>query len=121
MKPFDLEAALAGARVVTKDGNEVKNLTYLKDMTEDEFRVVGVVKGEFERWTEEGTSVFEDDAFDLFLASEKCQAWVNVYRDTQTGRVEFGNKVYKDVTEAEDSGKRNVNTYVCTTIVSWGE
>ena len=44
MKSFDLEKALEGARVVTKEGNEVNNLTYLKDLTEDEFKLVGVVK-----------------------------------------------------------------------------
>ena len=120
MKSFDLEKALEGARVITKEGNEVNNLTYLKDLTEDEFKLVGVVKGELFRWTEEGISVYEDDASDLYLESETCQAWVNVYRDGK-GKVEFGNKIYKDITSAENNGKCNVNTYVCTTMISWGE
>ena len=120
MKPFDLDKALAGSRVVTKEGKEVKNIALLKDLTEDEFRVVGVVAGEMYRWTEDGVSVYEDDAYDLYLATEKCEGWVNVYRE-QTGQIEFGSKIYKNVTDAENSGKCNVNTYVCTTIITWEE
>lgn len=118
MKEFDLQKALAGSRVVTKEGKEVKNLTYLKELTEDEFKVVGVVVGELFRWTEEGTSVFEDDAFDLYLATESCEGWVNVYRNGKGG-VEFGNKIYKNSTDAEDNGQSSINTYVCTTYISW--
>jgi hypothetical protein len=120
MKPFDLDKALAGSRVVTKEGKDVKNLSLLKDLTEDEFRVIGVVNGEMCRWTEDGVGVFEDDSFDLYLATEKCEGWVNVYRE-QTGKIEFGSKIYKNVTDAENSGKCNVNTYVCTTRITWEE
>ena len=120
MKPFDLDKALAGSRVVTKEGKEVKNIALFKDLTEDEFRVVGVVGGEMCRWTEDGVGVYEDDRFDLHLATEKCEGRANVYRE-QTGKIEFGSKIYKNVTDAENSGKCNVNTYVCTTMITWEE
>jgi hypothetical protein len=54
------------------------------------------------------------------MATERCEGWVNVYRE-QTGQIEFGSKIYKNVTDAENSGKCNVNTYVCTTIITWEE
>ena len=120
MKEFDLQKALAGSRVVTKEGKEVKNLTYLKELTEDVFKVVGVVDGELLRWTEEGTSVYEDDAVDLYLETEKCEGWVNVYRDFN-GKVTFGRTVYGSVTDAENSGGSRANKYVCTKYISWEE
>lgn len=120
MKEFDLQKALNGARVVTKEGKEVKNLTHLKELTEDEFKVVGVVVGELYRWTEDGISVFEDDAFDLYLATERCEGWVNVGRDSK-GDVVFGRTVYTTVTDAENSGRNSINKYVCTTYISWEE
>jgi hypothetical protein len=118
MKEFDLEKALAGSRIVTKEGKEVKSLSFMPDLTEDEFKLVGVVGGEMYRWTTEGISVDEDDAYDLYLASERCEAWINVYRNSKGG-VEFGNKIYRSSTDAEDSGKSGINKYVCTTYITW--
>lgn len=120
MKEFDIQRALNGSRVITKEGKEVKNLTHLKDLTEDEFKLVGVVAGELYRWTEDGVSVFEDDAFDLYLETEKCEGWANVYRDFN-GKVTFGRTVYGSITDAENSGRNSANKYVCTTYISWEE
>ena len=119
MKPFDLEKAMAGAHVTTKDNKPVTNLTLLKDITVDEFKLVGVVDGEFERWTEEGTSVFEDDNSDLFMPSERCEGFVNVYRESRIGIIEFGTKVYANEENAISSGKCNLNHYVCTHRIEW--
>lgn len=120
MKPFDLKKARDGAISTTKGSLKIDNLLYLPTL-EDEFKLMGVIDGKLERWTVDGTHWSEDSTMDLALKDESCEAWVNVYRDTKTGVLEFGNKVYKNVTDAENSGKCNVNTYVCTTIITWSE
>lgn len=43
MKPFDLEKALAGERVVTRDGDEVTQITKF-DLIRSEYFIRGVVE-----------------------------------------------------------------------------
>ena len=71
-------------KVWTRDGREVKDLTYLPSMRL--YKVVGVVKNdvcnEYEMisFTEEGLySAGEESKFDLFLEHHEREYWVNVY------------------------------------------
>lgn len=84
MKPFDLEKALAGAKVVTRDGCVVEQLTFFRDVKEAYCVHAVVVSGQSKRletFTREGVNVVGNDATsdDLFLASEKKEGWVAVY------------------------------------------
>ena len=120
MKEFDLDKAMKNTNAITKKGQPVQALAFMHELN-DEFKLIGVVDGNLERWTVDGVHWGEDSDMDLVLPMERCEGWVNVYRDTKNGKLEFGNKIYKNVTDAENSGKCNVNTYVCTTYISWEE
>lgn len=80
MKPFNLQAALAGAPVVTRDGEPAEQLT-LFDAPNEDFPLVGVVSGRIRTWTRSGKRMLADvdNEFDLFMASTKRVVWVNLY------------------------------------------
>ena len=118
MKDFDLNQALSGARTVTRSGKEVTDLTYMGN-ADGEFKLVGTVDGEIHVWTTGGIACSETDIYDLYIEIELCEGWVNVYRDPKTNQPMFGNKVYRNVTDAEDNGKCSVNAYICTTLIEW--
>lgn len=78
--PFHLERALAGDKVVTRDGREVAQLTKF-DCKED--CLAGVFSGELHRWYINGCcwkSGNESD-LDLFMAPKTVKRWVNFYED----------------------------------------
>lgn len=96
MKPFDLEAALNGAPVVTRDGREVTQLAKFHlafGMT----NLVGVVSGQLITFRHDGQKdTHLKDPFDLFMAPVKKTGWVvrhkdnvmvkNIYGDESTAR-----------------------------------
>jgi len=67
MKPFNLEAALNGAKVVTRDGVLVKDLKKIPDMT---FELEGCIYERTETWTSKGRYYgYETNSCnDLFMA-----------------------------------------------------
>ena len=78
-KPFNLEEALSGSKVVTRDGREVSQLTKFI-APNDLFILSGVVGGRVECWTEEGRyNIENENKKDLLLAVPIQRFWVNVY------------------------------------------
>ena len=80
MKKFNLKEALAGAKVVTRDGDEVTDLH--KFNVEDKHPVVGVLLGQIQSWTTDGEYWGSDVKHnrDLFMHVEPQRIWVNVHR-----------------------------------------
>jgi hypothetical protein len=81
MKPFDLDAALSGAPVVTRDGREVTQLT--KFDVRGLWSLIGVIDREIHRWTVYGTSSYPEAAGEgintLLMAPVKKTGWVARY------------------------------------------
>jgi hypothetical protein len=78
-KPFNLEKALNGAKVVTRDGREVTQLT--KFEARGCWELYGVVEGDVENWDNNGEArILEAHEGDLFLAVEPQRIWVNVFK-----------------------------------------
>lgn len=80
MKPFNLEAALAGAPVVTRAGVTVTQLTRFSINSGPALR--GVVDGVLISWYDDGGLCLGKKpvtALDLFMASTIKTGWVNVY------------------------------------------
>jgi hypothetical protein len=119
-KPFDLEAAKAGAPVMTRAGRPARILAFdLK--ADDECPIVVAIethdgKSEVVRtYTKYGYAVDEYDD-DLMMASVKHRAWVNVYKreqyhiggtfDTEEEAIKYGEKF---------------STYITTVLVEWEE
>jgi hypothetical protein len=69
MKPFDLQAALDGAKVVTRLGYEVTQL--VKFDVRQRMTVAGVVNGNIYWWKEDGTGSGNCNALDMFMYEPK--------------------------------------------------
>ena len=75
-KPFNLQEALEGKPVVTRDGQLVKIGAYNPDATKTH-RVVGWIEGNASSWYENGS--YDNDEVhirDLFMAPETMDVWV---------------------------------------------
>lgn len=79
--PFDLQRALAGDKVVTRDGREVTQLFMLKLERSNE--LVGVVSGGAFFWSCSGCywESGRSSDLDLFMAPKTVKSWVNFYSE----------------------------------------
>jgi hypothetical protein len=81
-KTFDLEAALAGAKVVTRDGEEVTQLILFNIDSKIRPPLFGVYKGSITAWFENGKYTDEDyHHLDLFMATTRKTMYVARYDD----------------------------------------
>ncbi len=79
-KPFNLEAALNGGSVVTRDGRDVTEIHLFK--TKCDYPLMTIINGDLYTFEENGKySVAEEHSLDLFMKSQKKEGWVNVYDD----------------------------------------
>lgn len=86
MEPFNLEKALKGEKVVTKDGREVTQL-HLFDLSKSISMLAGVLDGHICTWGANGnSSLITEMEKDLFMAPKKREYWVNIYR-SETGLI----------------------------------
>ena len=87
MKPFNLEEALDGKPVVTRDGRKV---TIVKEYHGTNKHPIGAIihnplesEDNFSKYLSDGRlSVNFETKYDLFMAAEKKELWVNVYPGT---------------------------------------
>lgn len=103
MKPFNLEAALRGEKVLTENGDEVNQLQLFK-IGENEL-LVGVLKlsldeYSIEQWHTNGVHpIF--DFYKLFMAPKTKTYWVNVYKDETTySQITTGKRTYHSKEDA---------------------
>ena len=76
MKLFNLEAALAGAKVVTRDGSEVTQLVKF-NIDKAGYVLYGVLESEVHSWLINGRYFIVDrDNNDLFMAPNIQSIWV---------------------------------------------
>jgi hypothetical protein len=81
MTKFDLEKALAGDKVVTRDGREVTQL--VKIVISCEVFLAGAIHGDghVSSWIGTGIEAQGGEDEDLFMAPKKLSGFVNVYDD----------------------------------------
>ena len=82
MKPFDLQKALAGAKVVTLHGKAVNNFVYFS--TASKFKVIAQIEGDAELKTFTESGKYSPDIVtgnDLFMATTKKTGYINIYYD----------------------------------------
>lgn len=79
MQPFNLEKALAGAPVVTREGIPATDFHYF-EREKSVFNVSALVDGIVGRFTADGYS-YTDNMSDLFMAPERRTMWGVLYRD----------------------------------------
>ena len=122
MKPFNLEEYLKNPKkkVVTRDGRSVRIIC--TDFDNPKFPVIGEIENG--NWpisfTTKGLfNSYGESNYDLFFAPEKYEGWINVYRDRDTGAVNFG-ILHTSREEAEELGKTDVY-YAATAKIEWEE
>jgi hypothetical protein len=103
MKPFDLQKALAGDPVITRDGKPVTEIHHFKTW-KDEFRVFGEIRGILRKFKEDGRFVLNSDSdMDLFMAeTSETGFWINVFYDKDRNMPWLGVNRYQTKEEAEE-------------------
>lgn len=112
LKPFDLEAALNGAEVVTRSGKQVSELVYLKTIRNPNYKVIASIGGGLETYSEQGT--YHSDVsseLDLFMKPQQLTKWVNIYEDSSGY---FIGKLMSSTKEAATGRIRELDKYVDT-------
>jgi hypothetical protein len=81
MEKFNLERALAGDPVITRNGKEVTQLAKF-NIQRDKQCLIGVLNHELERWTVDGNYFLSETESeqDLFMKPKENAIWINVYK-----------------------------------------
>jgi len=111
MEPFNLERALAGEPVVTRDGRKVTQI-HVFDVSE-KYKVYGVVSDKYITcWDINGnyTHGLEESNHDLFMKPKVIEGWINVYQE--------GDSIWTSCAhESEERAKQTIGkfaTYIKT-------
>lgn len=123
MKQFDLEKAIAGEPVVTRNGAPVRIIC--TDKEGDEFPIVALLKGDncdmITTYTKDGHCLSDrETADDLFMAPKKKDGWVNICI-TEDGYAEVYDTTIYVSKEKAIQNRDTAEGYVCTTKVEWEE
>lgn len=81
MRAFNLQEALAGKPVVTRDGKSVQSLHHFKDAVKCIYPLTAVIDGQKREYTPEGNYDLgrSESSWDLFMEPE--YVWANLYCD----------------------------------------
>lgn len=94
MKPFNLQEALAGKPVVTRDGRKVTEIYHFKTGT-SVYSVHACIDGCIREYTQRGTyyETGNGSDFDLFMEEPVVEGWVNILC-TSDGILRVSSTVY---------------------------
>lgn len=105
LKPFNLEEALAGRPVVTRDGKQVNEIHRFKSADRNGQHLCAISHGESIWFWDDGRYSIPrtETPWDLFMASVEKTFWVNLYGENNAGT--NGNRAAHYSSEAEaDAG-----------------
>ena len=113
LKPFDLEAALQGAKVTTREGREVTNIAYFEDITSS-YKVFGVIDGQLYSFNINGNFGHNSEyCYDLFMKPQQVTKWVNIY-STNSGHLSCGGSLFDTKEKAQESCEGAIDTIQIT-------
>ena len=99
MSLFNLKQALAGKSVETRDGRKVTDVHHFSTSSDDE-KVGAVIDGSIKFFHEDGTFLKgEVSEYDLFMAEEKLDVWINVWKDEEGEYFTVSHLTEKEVEE----------------------
>jgi len=105
MRKFDLEAAKAGAPIVTRDGREAKFVTHIPEAGEG-FRVVwmqsGIVGCSYENG-KLGENI--DSRHDLFMKPQKRLGYINIWYNKEHEEIRCNTRPYESMIDAYETAK----------------
>ena len=120
LKPFDLEAALRGEPVVTRDEKPVTQVT--KFNTNSHYPIVAVIDKKLEFFTENGHyhPDGKTNSSDLFMAIEivKKEGWINLYQSDCETLSAITSHCHKTKEEAK---KNSLPNCIATIKIEWEE
>lgn len=91
MKPFNLNDALSGKKVVTRSGLPVNNLTYNPE-ADPEYRLVGWVNGRVSSYFTDGKMyMLGENDLDLFIFPDTKEYWACLWEKNGLKSFDFGN------------------------------
>ena len=95
MIKFNLDKALAGEKVITRNGHEVKQLVKFDVAKDDYYPVHGVLNGVVYKWSRNGDYIdcTEEHNSDLFMAPKKISGYMSISRNSN-GKL-YSSAVYK--------------------------
>ena len=101
MKPFELQKALEGEKVITREGKKVTQIT-LFDVN-NQFLLAAVVEGELCKFLEDGkiNSSGSESPYDLFMA--ETGSWINLFYNKTQDQVWLGVNRYETEEEAQSN------------------
>ena len=119
LKPFNLEKALAGDPVVTRDGKQVTDIAIFNSLN-DKRNLFAVIDGQFYQFTKNGSYIEYEKVeycLDLFMAPKivKKSGWINIYPYAKSGFAIFNTK------DDADKGQCPVSKRVACTYIEWEE
>ena len=125
MEQFSLEKYLANPsrKVVTKDGRKARIIcTDRRDLNYPIIALIETSPGQEMAYAypKDGKHCTDyTDIFNLFFAPETHEGWINIYRDSDNGRVYTG----RPYDSKEDAEKRKAfdENYVTTIKIEWEE
>jgi hypothetical protein len=80
MKPFDLQKAIAGEKLVTRDGREVTEFCHFKTIRNTVYPCFAVIDGTSEEFTVDGRYQHGANGIhDLFMAPKKRTVYVQIF------------------------------------------
>jgi hypothetical protein len=125
MKPFNLEKAVAGEKLVTRDGRKISEFVYLK--TESSASPCVAVIGGSPFWFSKDGLIHgchgEDSPADLFMAPKVITKYLNVYDSSAGGSYDGNNSyIFDKKEEAEGNADRNsVKVLIRAQPIQWEE
>lgn len=121
MIPFNFELVKKGEKVVTRDGDEVSNLTEFN--TEDEYCLAGTVRGSIKTWTIEGRYNTLSDAphsSDLFIEEEELFVNVFLITDVKGQKRKIASGCFNSLEAAIESKKEKESYGVAESLIFHG-
>lgn len=119
---FNLVRALAGDKVITRNGLSVTEL-HVFETRECEFKLCAIVNGDPLFFKVDGSygGVYPH-SFDLFMAPRTVTKWVNVYRNNIDGeKLSLHETEDEAKTEAQTTPELFNRKFVATTSITWEE
>lgn len=122
MKPFNLEEAKAGKPVCTRDGKFARIICFDVKTITDKYPILVLISVNGDEscfsYTKDGKYASNDHEtnYDLMMASEKHEGWVNIYKHGNTRDV---GALYDTLEKAKES--KDKANYITTIKIEWEE
>jgi hypothetical protein len=101
LKPFNLEQALAGAPVMTREGRKVVRIFYAEEACENSQVICVFETGVVFPYYKDGTYTNSSSVHELVMAPTKKEGWVVMFHNNSQKDFLVGTKIWASREDAE--------------------